>query len=372
MKQKIITARDEFKALDEWLDNNSVKNLLLVCDNSVEYQKQLCAHLATAAASGIKVIRFSNFVPNPHYESVVEGVKLFLSESCDSIFAVGGGSALDVAKCIKLYCRMDLDKSFLEQNIVPNSIPFMAMPTTAGTGSEATKYAVVYLGGEKQSITSESCIPETVLLDPNSLKTLPLYQKKSTMLDALCHAVESFWSVNSNADSKEYAGKAISGIINNMDGYIKNTEEGNYGMLVAAHEAGKAINITQTTAGHAMCYKLTSCLGLAHGHAAMLCDRVLYPWMVANTDKCIDVRGEGYLKRTLDELAGFFGYKSAQEGCNCLEDIFARVELEIPCVTESDIDVFKNSVNPVRLKNHPIRLDVETIEKLYRKLLRVE
>ena len=153
------------------------------------------------------------------------------------------------------------------------------MPTTAGTGSEATRYAVIYYNDAKQSITSKSIIPSTVLMDPNALKTLPVYQRKATMCDALCHAIESFWSVNSNEESKKYSRAAIKGVLKNMQGYFENTEEGNAGMLRAAYDAGKAINITQTTAGHAMCYKITSLFGCAHGHAAILCDRVLFSWM---------------------------------------------------------------------------------------------
>ena len=371
MSQKIITAKDNYIELDDWFKSNSAKNLLLVCDSSIEFQKSLNAHLEEVEASGINIIRFSDFVPNPLYESVVKGVELFIKKDCDSIFAVGGGSAIDVAKCIKLYNNMDRNKIFMKQEIIPNSIPFIAMPTTAGTGSEATRYAVIYLNDEKQSITSESCIPETVLLDHNSLKTLPMYQKKSTMMDALCHAVESYWSVNSTDESKEYSRKAITGVLENMEGYLNNTEEGNHGMLIAANLAGKAINITQTTAGHAMCYKITSHLGPSHGHAAILCDRVLFPWMVENTGKCIDSRGEDYIKATLDEIAALFGYKSASEGANCLEEIFERLELAVPEVTDNEIDVLKTSVNPVRLKNHPIKLDVDTIEMLYRKILRV-
>jgi alcohol dehydrogenase class IV len=184
--------------------------------------------------------------------------------------AIGGGSAMDVAKCVKLYCATPgngADGSFLKEEPVSARIPFLAMPTTAGTGSEATRYAVIYYEGKKQSVTHDSLIPETVLMDPACLKTLPLYQRKATMMDALCHAIESFWSVNSTEESKAYSRKAVKGVLKNIEAYLKNTEEGNAGMLVAAHEAGKAINITQTTAGHAMCYKITNLFNCAHGHA---------------------------------------------------------------------------------------------------------
>lgn len=140
----------------------------------------------------------------------------------------------------------------MKAEIIPNAIPFIAMPTTAGTGSEAIRYAVIYYEDAKQSITSESFIPETVLMDSNALKTRALYQKKATIMDALCHAIESFWSVNSIEESKGCSRTAIEGVLEHMDGYLANTEEGNAGMLRAAHAAGKAINITQTTVGHAM------------------------------------------------------------------------------------------------------------------------
>ena len=155
-----------------------------------------------------------------------------------------------------------------------------------------------------------------------------------------------------------------------MDGYLANTEEGRTGMLRAANTAGKAINITQTTAGHAMCYKITSLFGSAHGHAAILCDRVLFSWMVENTDKCVDPRGEEYLKETLNEIGQAMGCKDSKAGAEKLKIIFEKLELEIPAATEAQFEEMKTSVNPVRLKNHPIELTVETIDTLYHDILR--
>ena len=373
MKQKIITAEENYKGLDAWIDDVGAKKILLVHDDSLGFQKALKAKLEEIGKKGVGMIGFHEFQPNPLYESVVKGVELFRRESCDAIIAVGGGSAMDVAKCIKLYSNMagdGADGAYLRQEMVPNSIPFLAMPTTAGTGSEATRYAVIYYDDKKQSVTSEGCIPTTVLLDPSCLKTLPIYQKKATMMDALCHAIESFWSVNSTEESKGYSKAAIVGVLGNMDGYLENTEEGNAGMLMAAHTAGKAINITQTTAGHAMCYKISSLFKSAHGHAAILCDRILYPWMVQNTDRCVDPRGEGYVKRTLDEIAEAMGCADAGAGAEKLNQIFDSLELEVPNATNEQYEALKTSVNPVRLKNHPLALDEESIDKLYHEILR--
>lgn len=374
MEQKIITPGKDYQGLDEWIKEENCRQILLVCDSSINFQKDFCAHLEILSSQlDTELIWFQDFQPNPLYENVQKGVELFRNAKCDSIIAVGGGSALDVAKCIKLYTNLPGNGEngyWLTAEYVPNDIPFLAMPTTAGTGSEATRYAVIYYDGKKQSITSESFIPETVLMDSNTLTTLPMYQKKATMCDALCHAIESYWSVNSTDESKEYSKLAIQGVIENMDRYLNNTEEGRTGMLRAANIAGKAINITQTTAGHAMCYKITSLFRSAHGHAAILCDRILFPWMVKNIDKCIDPRGEGYLKNTLDEIGRAMGCTDAQTGADQLVRIFEKLQLDIPEATEEQYEELKTSVNPVRLKNHPIQLSVDTIDSLYHDILR--
>lgn len=374
MEQKIITPGENYIGLDEWVRETGAKKILLVCDGSIWYQRAFNDHLREIDEKlGVEMICYQDFQPNPLYENVQAGVKLFRDENCDVIIAVGGGSAMDVAKCIKAYTGMDGDGengAFLDQEIKANAIPFLTVPTTAGTGSEATRYAVIYYGGEKQSITSENFMPGTVLMDPDILITLPPYQKKATMMDALCHAIESFWSVNSTEESKEYSRDAIKGILKHMDGYLNNTEEGRKGMLFAANKAGKAINITQTTAGHAMCYKITSLFGTAHGHAAILCDQVLFSWMVENTDKCIDPRGEEYLKKTLDEIGQIMDCKDAKGGAGKLAAIFEKLALEVPSATEEQYKELKSGVNPVRLRNHPIALDENTIDKLYHVILR--
>lgn len=363
----IITAENNYQGLDEWLENK--KKVLLVCGGSIrllENFNKKCEEIK------VPVVRFYDFQPNPLYESVVEGVGIYRTECCDSIIAVGGGSAIDVAKCIKLYTTQPgtgENGEWLGQPLRGNDIPFLAMPTTAGSGSEATRYAVVYYDGKKQSITSKSLIPGTVLMDSNVLKTLPLYQKKVTMCDALCHAIESFWSVNSIEKSREYSKEAIQGVLKYMNGYLHNTEEGNDGMLRAAHTAGKAINITQTTAGHAMCYKITSLFGSAHGHAAILCNRVLFLWMADNTDKCIDPRGRDYIACTLDEIGQAMGCADAQSGAKKLAHIFDKLELETPAATAAQFEELKTGVNPVRLRNHPVELDADTIHMLYHKIL---
>ena len=373
MNQKIYTSDNHFEALGEWIAENGIRKLLLVCGSAVSYMKEFKTFRIGQMKKGIHFFDFTAYHVNPLYEDVLEGLKLFQSEKCDGIMAVGGGSAIDVAKCIKLFANAPgngQDGGYLKQDIKPNDIPFLAFPTTAGTGSEATRYAVIYYKGMKQSITSDSILPGTVLLDSGPLRTLSLYQKKATMMDALCHAMESYWSQNSTEESRKYSDRAIHEILKWREGYLSNEEEGNAGMLMAAHIAGKAINITQTTAGHAMSYKITSLFGISHGHAAILCNRVLYPSMIENTFKCIDKRGQEYLIQILDEIGIALGGRDAQSGAVKLNCLFEEMDFDIPKASKEEFLILKNGVNAERLHNHPILLDMEEIDLLYHKILR--
>ena len=366
-EQKIIWLDGDYKRVEQYITEREAGTVFLVCDGAFDFLK--VAHAVKALEQrGIKVVKFDGFTPNPRYEEVVAGVELFRKENCGMILAIGGGSAIDVAKCVKLYSNMDAAKNYLEQTIEPNTIPFIAMPTTAGTGSEATRYAVIYYSGEKQSVAHESCVPDVALMDSSALQTLPLYQKKATMLDALCHAIESFWSVNSTESSRAYSAQAISRILNNVEAYLQNEEQGCREMLIAANIAGKAINITQTTAGHAMCYKLTSLYGIAHGHAAALCVAALWPYMLQSAGKCIDPRGSAHLKTVWKEIAVAMGKSTSEQAVEAYLQLLKSLELEIPEMKETDYSLLKKSVNPVRLKNNPVELTEEKIEELYRSI----
>ena len=333
MEQIIFEAVDNYSEVDKYIAAHSEGRIFLVCGKSFERTK-FYSHLK---GTRVEIDRFSDFRPNPTYESVTAGVEEFLQSEANFILAAGGGSALDVAKCIKLYSGKN-PKLF-------------AMPTTAGTGSEATKFAVIYKDGEKQSVTDESIIPDAVLFDSSALDFLPMYHRKAAMLDALCHGIESFWSVNATPESRILSEKAITGILAGMEDFLKNDGEANKKMLAAANTAGRAINMTQTTAGHAMCYKLTSLYGIAHGYAAALCVDVLWSWMEKNC-------AEKNLRETLSCLGKIL---SADDFRKILDDL----KLGGVNISSADIEYLSSSVNPVRLKNHPVTMTKETIRELY-------
>ena len=362
-KQRFMVGNGDYQELETYFVERRPESIFLVCGNSVSkleigrYFKELGERL------GVRIVHFSDFQPNPLYESVVKGTDIFLRESCDMISAIGGGSAMDVAKCIKLYAGREEPEKYLHME-------FLAVPTTAGTGSEATRFAVIYKDGEKQSVTDENCIPTAVYMDAMLLETLPVYQKKSAMMDALCHAVEAYWSVHSTEESRKDSEKAIRIILKNQRAYIDGEYAAGVEMLKAANLAGKAINIAQTTAGHAMCYKLTGLYGLAHGHAAALCVAKLWPHMLEHTSQCTDFRGIEYLNTVFRGLAEAMGAEDEKSAAGQFQELLDDLGLEAPVPErEEDFELLRKTVNSGRLKNHPVCLKEHDIDRLYHEIL---
>lgn len=350
--------------IESALKEVSSQRYMLVCDASFPFLpiKEMFS----------PAVVFDQFTSNPLYEQVCKGVELFNANGCDAIVAVGGGSTIDVAKCIKLYCKMDPAKNYLQQECKDSGVPLIAVPTTAGTGSESTRYAVIYYEGKKQSITHESIVPNYAILEPQLLKSLPLYQKKCTMLDALCQGIESLWSVNSTDESMIYSKIAIDMIMYHLHGYIEdNSEEDARFIMQAANYAGRAINITQTTAPHAMSYKLTSMYGLPHGHAVALCLPEVWMYMMEHPEKCVDPRGKEHLEFVFEWLGRIMQCDSAYKGLMMFRAIMFALDMPQPQSKdrEGELEVLTTSVNPVRLKNNPVALDEETIRNIYNKIL---
>lgn len=338
--------------------------VLLVCDSSFPYLNIK----ADIEAMDVPYVVFSDFTPNPLYDDVCKGVDLFNITKCDTILAVGGGSSMDVAKCIKLYCKMNKETLYLEQEYKDTGIRLIAIPTTAGTGSESTRYAVIYYDGKKQSVTHDSIIPNVAILEPKVLKTLPLYQKKCTMLDTLCQGIESWWSINSTDESKEYSKIAVETIMKWWREYIfENTNESAKHIMEAANYAGRAICITQTTAPHAFSYKITSLYKLPHGHAVAVGLPEIWQYMIDNMEKCIDNRGQDYLTNVFSDISKAMGCETPSLAIKVFRQMLKEMDMSNPVATnrEEELDVLSRSVNPIRLKNNPVELDACSIICLY-------
>ncbi|MGD2092147.1 MAG: phosphonoacetaldehyde reductase [Candidatus Aminicenantes bacterium] len=188
----------------------------------------------------------------------------------DLIIAVGGGTIIDIAKIISIAYSNGCKKveEILSDRTLGNRLDLIFIPTTAGTGSEATSFAVVYQDKVKISIDHKSLLPTYVVLDPRLLRSLPIPILNSTVLDALAQAIESIWARGGTKESREYSKEAIGLILDNLD--QENTIERLSGLQVASHLAGKAINISKTTLPHSISYPLTSHFGVPHGVAVFL------------------------------------------------------------------------------------------------------
>lgn len=380
IENQIVLGKKNLKEeLKSFFQEHSFRRIFLVAGSSFpklpvgEELQELFSEL------GISFYHFSDFRPNPRLEEVEEGIKAFSAFHGDSILAVGGGSALDTAKCIKLFNGLSKEKSYLEQKFRENDIPLVVHPTTAGTGSESTPFAVIYQDGEKCSVEHESIYPKYRIEDARSLRSLPMYQKKATLLDALSHAMEAIWSKYSNEDSRAYGQKAISLILTNYKAYLSLENDGEAQGKVfsaegssqpvletiaeAANLAGKAIAVTKTTAGHALSYKLGSLYQLPHGLATAMVNRALYPFMCREKSRMIH-------PENLLFLAKCFLAETEEEGAKRYREILEDLEI-IPTlsVEEGDLENLVAAVNPERLSNHPIALREEDIRLLYKEIL---
>ena len=370
--QKIIEGIDR---LQEILETINCRKLFMVTDSSYPF---LNIKERIEQTSVTKVC-FSDFSPNPLFEDVCKGIDLFKAQDCDAILAVGGGSSIDVAKCIKLAVLAREGNDALIPPLVSKQveiegkrIPFIAIPTTAGTGSESTHNAVMYYQGAKQTVTNDGVLPDYALLEPKVLATLPLYQKKCTMMDALCQGIESWWSVNSTDESKGYAKTAVELITKNWRKYIfDNDANAAAQIMLAANYAGRAINISATTAAHAMSYKITSMYKLPHGHAVAVCLPEIWEYMTAHPEHCIDPRGKEYLTDIFNQISKGLGTTGPKESIAFVRNMMKEMNMENPVAVnrEQELDILAGSVNPVRLKNNPISINEQTAWYLYNRIV---
>lgn len=372
MGQKIIDGIDKLPGI---LQEVGCQKLFLVIDSSYPFLNIKDA----IEALPVEKVKFSDFTPNPLYEQVCKGIELLKESNCDAILAVGGGSAIDVAKCIKLAVLAEEGNAAIIPPLVSQrlpidrtKIPFVAIPTTAGTGSESTHNAVMYYEGAKQTVTNDGVLPDYAVLEPSVLKTLPLYQKKCTMMDALCQGIESWWSINSTDESKMYSKKTVELIMANWQKYIfDNDDEAAAQIMLAANYGGRAINITQTTAPHAMSYKITSMYGLPHGHAVAVCLPEVWQYMTNHLDEVKDARGIRYLERIFSEIAHAMGYDKISVAIAQFRQMMHDMDMGYPRSENlaADLNVLTESVNPVRLKNNPISINAETAYTLYSRII---
>lgn len=360
--QEIVYNHDYLSEIRNYIYKNNLKKPLIVHGKHFLSDATFEQFLNQS-----KFPNFFEYSPNPKYEEVLNGLNAFKKNNCDSIIGIGGGSCIDVAKAIKLYSIHNED--YINQESTYVLLPFIALPTTAGTGTESTRYSVIYYNGEKQSLVNDSLLPDLVILNEEFLFNIPEYHKKSSLLDAFCQAIESFWSVKSNDISKQYSTEAIRLILDNYEEYLRSNRDVYFNIMKASNFAGKAINISETTAPHAMSYKLTTLTGIAHGHAVSIILPSVAKFIHNNIQFCSDIRGISYLSDTMIQLSIILNTDVKNISLR-LRSIMSAFSMEVPTVSLKLINELAESVNQNRLKNTPVIITQDSIYKIYSESLK--
>ncbi len=229
----------------------------------------------TLGKAGCTYVRWTGVKENPPAPDCREAGQLAVREGCDFIVAIGGGSALDAGKAVAGYAAnptisvMDL---YDETKRTAPCLPIIAVPTTAGTGSEACRYCVLTIdgGAKKKTFKDVSAYPRASFVDPRYTATLSDRYTISTALDALAHAMESYFSPKTTPASAEAAldaARAIWDILFRQNKRTGWTPEDRARLAYAATAAGVAIDTTGTGFPHPLGYCLTLSRGYPHGEA---------------------------------------------------------------------------------------------------------
>ena len=353
MAQKMLRGRGSLSRVGELMEKLGLSKPLLVCDEHV-------AALFDERAK-IEAARFSAFHPNPDFADCAAGAALYRAAGCDGLISLGGGSAMDTAKGVKaMLLARDEDAALRSQLPEDVKLPHIAIPTSAGTGAEATQIAVVYVDNQKVSLSHPALLPDGIVHDGSLLDTLPDYHRKSCALDALCQGIESYWARNATEDSRVHAYLAILGVLDNLRAYLAGDQHAQDEMMEAAYRSGRAIQISRTTAAHAMSYQLTKKLGYAHGHACML--TLPYLWEhLATQEEALPI---------LMELADRMCLGNEAMAPRLLKGLLIDLGMEPKGrPDEATLDALADSVNVERLSNHPEALTREELRRMYARAL---
>jgi alcohol dehydrogenase class IV len=221
------------------------------------------------------VRRWSDVSPNTDSSELLAGLAIVDEFEPDYILGVGGGSVMDMAKLLCAY-PSDLAHDALLERIDSGSplgertVGLGLAPTTSGSGSEATHFAVVYIGEAKYSVAGPVLRADTVALDPAFTTSGSAHQRATSGMDAVCQAIESRWASGATRRSRRYADFAMKLLLPSIRPFVAGDDTHAAAMQLGSHLAGRAIDISKTTAAHALSYAITKRYGVDHGNAAAL------------------------------------------------------------------------------------------------------
>lgn len=283
------------------IKEQNLNHPLIVSGRHVSKKDEVSSLLNTLKQKGISFSLYIDIPSDPDIESIERLFSFYKEQNADSIIAIGGGSVLDASKA--LACKASKDKPLLSYKgilKVHHKVPFfIAAPTTAGTGSEATVASVITCNKPKYkfAINDPHLIPNIAVLDDSLLKGLPKETISITSMDALCHALEAFLSKSSTKLTDDYALRALSLIKENALPFYndENDDKARKNMLRASFYAG--VSFTRAYVGyvHALAHALGAKYHLAHGY----CIAILLPYVLEAYSDSISIKANylcDYLK----------------------------------------------------------------------------
>lgn len=359
------------------LNKEKVSNVIVFTDKGVRGSSFFSKIIEKIENTKINYNIIDNLATEPSYQDVEKVMEELNKYKSDFIIAVGGGSVMDIAKL----CSILKNASYTVKDLLKNpalgnkQIKSLMIPTTCGTGSEATCNSIVSIPEEglKVGIVNNSLIPDYVILDPTMIEKLPKKLIASTGVDALAHCVECLTSKKANPFSDLYALAGGELIFNNIRKAYLNPDdmEAKTNMLIGAFYGGIAITSSGTTAVHALSYPLGGKYHIPHGISNAI---MMSPVMEFNKDACLEqfsricnrLRPDMY-KNTSEEKAEYI----INEIKNIVEVTEIPVSLKEFGVTIDDLDFLVEAGSKVTrlLSNNLKELNLNDIKNIYLKVL---
>lgn len=378
MNQEEYFGEGSIENISKIISERKVKKTFLVTGKK-SFQSSGAEKVFKNILKDTEVIHFTDFSENPKLEDIEEGIKKFRESDSDIVIAIGGGSVIDVAKLINTLSSQSEDPiNYITGNaeILKKGKTLIALPTTSGSGSEATHFAVVYRNRDKYSVANKSILPDISIIDPTLTYNLPPLITAASGIDALSQAIESHWCVNSNEESIKLSEEAIKIIFKNLASAVNDPSAGNrIAMSRASNLAGKAINITKTTAPHAVSYSMTSYFGVTHGQAVSITlkEFLKYNYEVNESD-LTDKRGVDHVKSSIERIIKIMDCKNTDEAANRITELMNAVGLKIRLSdlnieSEEDLKIIKENINYQRLQNNPRQVSKEGLDRILRNIL---
>ena len=293
---RLIMGRGTIGNIPQILNEQQVKKAQIVTDRGL-VQAGVVAHVTEILdKSHIAYSIYDGVEPNPPIRNVEDCAAQYQSENCDFLLAIGGGSSMDVAKTSGVLVNHGgkITDYFIGKKPVPGPIPFLlCVPTTYGTASEVTPFAVITDGNHfKGTVAGPYVIPDVGILDADMAVALPLPIAAATGMDALTHAIESYVSLMSNPISEGMALHAIRLISQNLRqaAYSDHNHEATQNMIIASTMAGFAFSQTRLGNVHAMSHPVGGHYGVPHGIAnSILLTRIMTYNRYACPEKFADI-----------------------------------------------------------------------------------